>query len=59
MVLGADCQVALSPASGQTFGDGPGNQYRRLSVHHLQPHVVMESGGVMLLDDELVTDKCG
>ena len=51
--------MPIAPASGQTLGHGPRDQDRGVSAHHLQPDVVMEAGGVMLLDDELGPDRCG
>ena len=54
-----DGQVALSPALGETFGDRPGDQHRGIAVHHLQPDVVMLSGGVVLVDDKRRANRCG
>ncbi len=58
MIRSADRQMTLTAAPGQAFGDRPGDQNRALLVEHLQAEVVMEGGGVMLLDHEHLADGC-
>src|SRR5690606_38166592 len=50
VVLGANRQVPLPALARQPFRDGPGHQHRRVAVEHLEADVVVEAGGVMLLD---------
>ena len=58
VIRGSDRQMPLSPASGETLGNCPGDQDRCLTVDHLETEVVMESSGMMLLDHELFADRC-
>ncbi len=56
VVRRADRQVTLPPTAGQALGHRPGDQHRACLVQHLQPEVVMEGSGVVLLDHELLAD---
>ena len=58
VVLDVDCQRLDPLAPGQPLGHRPGDQDGGGAVEHLEAQVVVEPGGVVLMDDEGVARAC-